>query len=111
MTMTRARTIPTKTYWIRMEVDAEIYRPDEYIAGQTDFIRGGIHTVSADCMSESTLLALIEDAIHAEVAEGTKEDSPHAGQAAGASTCTVVVDSARRAADGAADAERKPETN
>ena len=102
-----ARRRPPKIYWIRVAVDAEIFRPDQYVGALLDRIRDGIHTQHATAMSESTLLSLIEGAIRAEVAEAEDaedaEDTDHGARA----TCTDIVDSACRAADGAAHAERE----
>ena len=74
---------PPRVYWIRVEVDPEIPRPDAYVGSLVDYVRGGIHTQKANQLSNETLLSLIEVAIASEVMEATEdtESGPHAGQA------------------------------
>ena len=60
---------PPRVYWIRVEVDPEIPRPDQYLANYTDDIRAGIHTQKANQMTNEALLAMIEVAIASEVTE------------------------------------------
>ena len=67
--MRRTKRKPPKIYWIRVAVDAEISYPSAYVGALVDKIREGIHTQHAVHMSESSLLALIEGAIHAEIIE------------------------------------------
>lgn len=63
---------PPKNYWIRVSVDPEIPRPDQYAGSLFDRIQNGIHVFGVNIMSESTLLALIEGAIHAEKTKPNK---------------------------------------
>lgn len=67
--MKREKRKPPKIYWIRVAVDAEISCPSAYVGALVDEIREGIHTQHAVHMSESSLLAMIEGAIHAEISD------------------------------------------
>ena len=73
---------PPRVYWIRVEVDSEIPRPDAYVGSLVDTVRNGIHTQKANQLSNETLLSLIEVAIASEVLEET-DNGAQAARAAG----------------------------
>ena len=103
---------PPRVYWIRVEVDSEIPRPDAYVGSLVDTVRDGIHTQKANQMSNETLLSLIEVAIASEVMEAT-EDTESGAQAAQAPAQALDCGSdhrAVRADHGATDAERETKT-
>lgn len=114
MNWSDARRIPQKpprVFWLRLEIDPEIPQPGTYVSVLAEQVAKSTHVRHVNQMRNETLLSLIEEAIRAEVAEAddaeNTDNGARAAQAAGASTCTIEVDSAYRAADGAADAERE----
>ena len=72
--MSRKQQKQPLVYWIRVEVDPDCPHPREYVDAYAEQIDDGIHSMRAQTMSNSTLLALIEQAIASAVTEeGTEE--------------------------------------
>ena len=61
--MSRKQKKQPLVYWIRVEVDPDCPHPREYVDAYGERIVNEIHSKRAQTMSNSTLLALIEQAI------------------------------------------------
>ena len=58
-----------RVYWMRVEIEPDYSWPDELMVDAEDDVRRITHVIAASHMTQDTLMANIEQALHAEVTE------------------------------------------